>query len=46
MTELEAYVGDGRRAELVREVRSKIDALGVTYIYYQFISVTGRIVGK
>ena len=24
----------------------KIDAAGVTYIYYQFISVTGRIMGK
>ena len=46
MTELEAYVRDARRSELVREVRAKIDELGVTYIYYQFISVTGRIVGK
>jgi glutamine synthetase len=27
-------------------VRSKIDELGIQYIYYQFISVTGRIVGK
>ena len=32
--------------ELVKEVREKIDELGITYIYYQFISVTGRIVGK
>ena len=37
-----------RRAasEAVKRVRSKIDELGITYIYYQFISVTGRIVGK
>ena len=34
------------RAKLVKEVRKKIDELGITYIYYQFISVTGRIVGK
>jgi glutamine synthetase len=27
-------------------VRQQIDASGVTYIYYQFISVTGRIMGK
>jgi len=46
MTKLEAYVRDPNRAEQVREVRSKIDALGISYIYYQFISVTGRIVGK
>jgi len=31
---------------LVKQVREKINELGVTYIYYQFISVTGRIVGK
>nr|NIO24024.1 glutamine synthetase [Gammaproteobacteria bacterium] len=34
------------RAALVKEVRKKINALGIDYIYYQFISVTGRIVGK
>ena len=45
-TDLEAYVqADGRDA-LVKEVRAKIDALGITYIYYQFISVTGRVGGK
>ncbi len=27
-------------------MRAKINELGITYIYYQFISVTGRIVGK
>ena len=34
------------RDELVTEVRRRIDAEGITYIYYQFISVTGRIMGK
>lgn len=46
MTALENYVSAPGRAELVKKVREKIDALGVEYIYYQFISVTGRIVGK
>jgi glutamine synthetase len=46
MTELEAHVNAPGRAELVEEVREKIDQLGIQYIYYQFVSVTGRIVGK
>ena len=45
MTDLEIYVNQEGRDELIKEVRSKIDELGITYIYYQFISVTGRIVG-
>ena len=43
---VDEYVGAPGRAKLVKEVRKKIDQLGITYIYYQFISVTGRIVGK
>jgi glutamine synthetase len=46
MTDLERYVSAEGRDELVKQVRSKIDELGITYIYYQFISVTGRVVGK
>jgi glutamine synthetase len=45
-SDLEAYVKQQSRAELVKQVRAKIKELGITYIYYQFISVTGRIVGK
>lgn len=45
-TDLEAHVGAKGRDSLVKDVRKKIDELGITYIYYQFISVTGRIVGK
>ena len=45
-TDLEKYVADKQRAELVKKVRSKINELNIKYIYYQFISVTGRIVGK
>jgi glutamine synthetase len=46
MSDLQAHVEADGRDELVRQVRSQIDSLGVTYIYYQFVSVTGRIVGK
>ncbi|MCX7646640.1 MAG: glutamine synthetase family protein [Rhodobacteraceae bacterium] len=46
VTDIEAFVhADGRDA-LVREVRQKIDALGIDYLYLQFVSVTGRIMGK
>ncbi len=46
MTDLEAHVVQDGRDEMVRQVRHMIDELGITYIYYQFVSVTGRIVGK
>ena len=46
MTDLEKFVNQPGRDKLVKDVRKKIDDLGITYIYYQFISVTGRIVGK
>ena len=46
MTDVEAFVNAPGRAELVKQVREKINELGVDYIYFQFISVTGRIMGK
>ena len=46
MTDLETHVSAKGRKELVKQVRAKINQLGIKYIYYQFISVTGRIVGK
>lgn len=45
-TDLERHVNQPGRADLVKQVREKINELGIEYIYYQFISVTGRIVGK
>ncbi|MFN8185849.1 MAG: glutamine synthetase family protein [Gaiellales bacterium] len=45
-TDLERFVEAEGRDELVKEVRRRIDAEGIEYIYYQFISVTGRIMGK
>ena len=45
-TDLERYVKTAGRDELVGQVRAKINELDIKYIYFQFISVTGRIVGK
>ena len=45
-TDLEQFVSAAGRDEQIAEVRRRIDAEGITYIYYQFISVTGRIMGK
>ena len=45
-TDLERHVNRPGRADLVKQVRDKINELNIDYIYYQFISVTGRIVGK
>ena len=46
MSDLENFVNQSGRDKLVKDVRKKIEELGITYIYYQFVSVTGRIVGK
>ena len=45
-TDLEKHVNADGRADLVKQVRDKINSLGIKYIYFQFVSVTGRIVGK
>ncbi len=45
-TDLEAFVSAEGRDEKIAEVRKKIDDLEITYVYYQFPSVTGRIMGK
>ena len=45
-TDLERHVHADGRSDLVKQVRNKINDLGVKYIYFQFVSVTGRIVGK
>ena len=36
MTDLEVHVAQPGRDDLVRQVRQKIDELGISYIYYQF----------
>jgi len=45
-TDLQGFVEQPGRAELVKQVRQKIDALGIEYLYLQFVSLTGRICGK
>ena len=45
-TDLERFTDSDDRAEAVKRVRAEIDAKGISYIYYQFVSVTGRIMGK
>lgn len=46
MTDLEAFVQAPGRAAQVAEVRKMIDALGIEYLYLQFVSVNGRVMGK
>ena len=46
MTDLEKHVNQPGRAKLVKQVRAKINELKIDYIFFQFISVTGRVVGK
>jgi len=44
--DIEKFVKQTGRAKMVKDVRKKIDALGVEYLYLQFVSITGRICGK
>jgi len=44
--DIEKFVAQAERRDLVKEVRKKIDKLGIDYLYLQFVSVTGRICGK
>ncbi len=46
MSDLQDYLNDPARDDLIAQVRAKIEALGIDYIYYQYISITGRIMGK
>ena len=43
--DIEEFVDAPGRDEKVKEVRKKIDELGITYLYLQFVSVTGIIMG-
>jgi glutamine synthetase len=46
VTDIEHFVGQDGRDEQVARVRELIELEKVQYIYYQFPSVTGRIMGK
>jgi glutamine synthetase len=43
---VDAYANAPGRDDLIGQVRAKIDELGVDFIYFQYISITGRIMGK
>ena len=45
-TDYEKFTKAQGRDELIKEVRAKIDQLGIQYLYLQFVSVTGRVMGK
>ena len=44
--DIELFVEADGRAQMVKDVRAQIDAMGIEYLYLQFVSVTGRICGK
>lgn len=44
--DIDAFVEAPGRQEQVSEVMKRIEAEGITYLYCQFVSVTGRIMGK
>ncbi|MGH6946787.1 MAG: glutamine synthetase family protein, partial [Kiloniellales bacterium] len=44
--DIEKFVDAKGRDEQVKQVRAKIKELGIDYLYLQFVSVTGRIMGK
>jgi glutamine synthetase len=45
-TELEQFLEAEGRDDRIEQVARQIDADGITYIYFQFVSVTGRVMGK
>lgn len=45
-SDLDTFVADPLRAERIRQVAAKIRALRIDHVYYQFVSATGRVMGK
>lgn len=46
MSDLQDYLNTTGRDELIKAVSKKIDELNIDCIYYQYVSITGRIMGK
>ncbi len=44
--DIEKFVDASGRDAKVKEVRKRINELGIEYIYLQFVSITGKIMGK
>lgn len=45
-TDLERFVHADGRQDAVERIRQRIEKEGISYVYFQFVSVTGRIMGK
>ena len=45
-TDLEQFVAQDGRQEAIDRVSALIKTEGITYVYFQFVSVTGRVMGK
>src|SRR5580704_5567824 len=45
-TDLEEFVHQPGRDDAIEAVARRIAEEGVTYVYFQFVSVTGRVMGK
>jgi glutamine synthetase len=45
-TDIERYLAADGRDDEVDRIAAEIEASGITYLYLQFVSVTGRIMGK
>ena len=46
VTDLERFADQDGRAEAIEQVARRIQSEGITYVYFQFVSVTGRVMGK
>ena len=44
--DIERFVEAPGRDEKIKQVRTMIDSMGIEYLYLQFVSVTGKIMGK
>ena len=44
--DIERFVEAPGRDEKIKQVREMIDSMGIEYLYLQFVSVTGKIMGK
>ncbi|MEO0772718.1 MAG: glutamine synthetase, partial [Pseudomonadota bacterium] len=44
--DIEKFVEAPGRDEKIKQVRAMIDEMGIEYLYLQFVSVTGKIMGK
>ncbi|HIL48889.1 MAG TPA: glutamine synthetase, partial [Acidimicrobiia bacterium] len=46
MTDIQEFIEAPGRAEQVAEIQRRIEVEEIQYLYCQFVSVTGRIMGK